>query len=804
VATSAAFTADTTAGSYTVTAAVSGVSTPASFSLTNNAGAAATITATGGTPQSATVSTAFLTALGATVKDSYGNPVSGASVTFTVVAGASGASGSFATTGTTDVETTNASGVAATSQVLTANATAGGFTVTATSGAATPANFSLTNTAATTIAITATGGATQSAQVNQAFATPLQATVTSGGSPVGSGVSVTFTVVAGTSGASGTFASTGATDTETTDPSGVATTSQVLTANGTAGGFTVTASTPGAATPASFSLTNTAVPTYAFYLSGLEVTDADTADGPYFYALAGAVTIDVNGNVLGGEQDYNDGWALTSPEPSGDSITGGTLTADGVTGQYTLTLITNNENVGVGGTETLGVQFVNSNHALITQFDGTATSSGSLDLQTTTNASGNFAFTLSGVDNVNLCYCSVVYGGVFSTSKGAVSGVYDVDDSGAPLSTPTLGTAFTGTTGGPTDSYGRGYVTGTGIATTLVYYIVGPEAMRLIDVDTTDSAVGSAFGQGTTTFTNASLGSSVFGVESNSYGYPYAAAGSFTTDGNGNLAGIGDEDEGGSVCLNSVTVAPPCTIGGTYSISNAAGGTTYNGYSYLSLTTPLQDFANLGIYMTDPNLNLNDPNNTSSGLGGALVADMDGYFLNGAGVLIPQTDTTPGHFTGSAGTYAFGAQDSNYLDLTGLQTGSEFDFVGEGSFTTGAFAGTGLLNDVFDALGTALPDTGVTFSGTPLPDATESTTGRYTLFSPNPTPNPLVVTIPTATPIAVDFNVVIYQASGTQLFWLDEDEFSLWLGPIEQQGSLTGVPAIKRGAAKSAKPKQKQ
>jgi hypothetical protein len=581
----------------------------------------------------------------------------------------------------------------------------------------------------------------------------------------------------------------------------------VFTANATAGAYSVTASTSGAATPASFSLTNTAVPTYAFYLSGLEVTDADTVDGPYFYALAGAVAIDVNGNVLGGEQDYNDGWALTSPEPSGDSITGGTLTADGVTGQYTLTLITNNENVGVAGTETLGVQFVNSNHALITQFDGTATSSGSLDLQTTTNASGNFAFTLSGVDNVSLCYCSVVYGGVFTTSKGGVSGVYDVDDSGSATSPPVTGTPFAGTIPEPNDNYGRGYVTGTnlgGNVNTIAYYIVGPEAMRLIVVDTTDSAVGSAFGQGTTTFTNASLGSSVFGVESNSYGIPYAAAGSFTTDGKGNLAGIGDEDEEGSVCLNSVTVAPPCTIGGTYSISNAAGGTTYNGYSYLSLTTPLQDFANLGIYMTDPNLNLNDPNNTSSGLGGALIADMDGSFLNGAGVLIPQTDTTPGHFTGSAGTYAFGAQDSNDLDLTLAQTGSEFDFVGEGSFTAGAFAGTGLLNDVFDALGTALPDTGVTFSGTPLPDATESTTGRYTLFSLNPTPNPLVVTIPTATPIVVDFNVVIYQASGTQLFWLDEDEFSLWLGPIEQQGSLTGVPGVKRGAAKSAKPKQKQ
>src|ERR1019366_2472908 len=104
---------------------------------------------------------------------------------------------------------------------------------------------------------------------------------------------------------------------------------------------------------------------------------------------------------------------VTSPEPSGDTITGGTLTVDG-TGQGTLTLITDNAALGVSGTETLGVQFVNTNHALIVQFDGSATSSGSMDLQTLPSTlSGGYAFTLSGVDT---SYNSVVAGGVFSIS----------------------------------------------------------------------------------------------------------------------------------------------------------------------------------------------------------------------------------------------------------------------------------------------------------------------------------------------------------------------------------------------------
>lgn len=641
------------------------------------------------------------------------------------------------------------------------------------------------------VAITATVGTPQSAQVNTPYAATLQATVTTNSKPV-SGVAVLFTAPG--SGASGTFATSGtATESDKTDSSGVAT-SSTFTANNTFGAYSVVASvnldnqTPSAG----FSLTNTS-DTYAFYVSGLEVGPNPYGSTRIYYAVAGMVAIEF-GNVLGGELDYNDGIGNTSPgEPDvPDTITAeaGALVVD-ATGQGTLTLTTSNTNLGVGGVITLGVQFVNANHAIITQFDGSATSSGSLDLQTAYDASGNFAFTLSGVDPN---YYSVVYGGVFSTSAGAATGVYDVDDFGA-VTTPTLETAFTGTVSTP-DSYGRGTVTGTNLGgniITLAYYVVGPEAMRLIDVDPeTDgtygaAAGGSAFGQGTGTFTNASLGSSVFGVESNSYAnYLYAAAGSFTTDGAGTIpTGVADADEGPGYTVYG------STISGDYSIAS-------NGYGSLTITPgDLGDVSTLGIYLTDPNLNLNDPNNTTSDLGGALVADLDGYTLNGTGVLTPQTDTAPADFTGSASPYAFGAQDYYALGPPAW----EFDLAGVGTFTAGAFSGTGLLNDVFGAFGTAVPDAGVTFTGTPLADADESTTGRYTLSTFNVTPNPLVVTVVPGTP--VDFNVVIYQASGTQAYWLNEQGDTLWLGPIEQQGSLTGVPALKTGAVKSVKHKKK-
>jgi len=98
--------------------------------------------------------------------------------------------------------------------------------------------------------VMATGGTPQSAVINTAFASALQATVKDvGGNPV-AGVTVNFAVPG--SGASATLSAASA----VTNSSGVA--SVTATANATAGSYNVTASVVGVATPATFSLTNTA------------------------------------------------------------------------------------------------------------------------------------------------------------------------------------------------------------------------------------------------------------------------------------------------------------------------------------------------------------------------------------------------------------------------------------------------------------------------------------------------------------------------------------------------------------------
>ena len=772
VAMSSTYTANGIIGADTVTATVAGVIASVSFDLMNTAGPAASITATSGSLQDATISTAFAAPLVATVLDANQNPVSGASVTFT--APASGASGTFANGNASETDTTNASGMAA-SSTFTANATAGGYTVAAAvAGVTATAPYTLKNIAGAVVSIAATSGTPQSATVNSAFAAPMVVTVTSNGAPV-SGALVKF--IAPSSGASVNFAGV---NTATTNARGVAT-SAAFTANGSVGTYTVSAVVASGAGPANFSLTNNPI-NYAFYLSGLETLDS----GPNFYALAGSVSVDGNGNVLGGEHDYNDGIGITSPEPSGDTIMPGTgaLTVDPTTGQGTLSLTTNNSSVGANGVETLGVQFVNTNHALIVQFDGSATSSGSMDTQTlsSTVSDGNYAFTLSGVDT---SYMPVVYGGVFSISGSgtALQGTYDIDDAGA-TKTPTLGTAFSGTITGP-DDLGRGTITSAALPLSLNYYVVGPETLRIIDVDsinantgagTDDSAIGSAFGQGTGTFSNTSLASSVFGVGSNSLGNLYGAAGMFTTvPGMGTFSGVADDNEFDNAIV--VTRAP---ITGTYAIAS-------NGYGSLTIpavsgTGQLGDVSMFGIYMTDPLLNLLDPNNTATGLGGGLIADLDSATgLNGTGVLIPQTDTSTARF---AGNYAFGAQTDNVP--RGTYTGWEFDFVGQGSVDNLVLSGSGLLSDpffIFNATGPDGTDT-ASFSGTARPDL--GNVGRYTFR--------LDVGL-TADPA---FGSVIYQASGGQLIWLHVDASGdgVFLGSMQQQGSLTALPAAQANQSK--------
>src|ERR1700722_9971770 len=556
--------------------------------------------------------------------------------------------------------------------------------------------------------------------------------------------------------------------------------------------ITATSLTNGSVVSAPVTVTITAGTTVAtnnfvFYASG----EQNATDTEITYSIAGVVAIastasaDGSFAVISGEQDYNDGILLTSPQPTGDFITGGSLVFTNGAGQATLTLITNNPSIGNSGTEVFALAFANDDHALIVQFDGSATSSGSYDFQSSTTApvSTSFAFTASGLD-ASLSIeggCSnlpIAEAGVFALDASSnLTGTLDVNDAGVP----TLGTAITGALG-VADSLGRGAIMGSGIGNSANYYVVGPEVLRLVDADagSCDTSVGSAYGQGaagtTPLFSAASIGTSVFSVAGNNVDQ-FAAAGQFTTDGVSTFRGVGDENE--SLSIGSAPVLAG-GFGGTYAV-NASG---YGNFTFGN-ADGLGSMLVLGVYAVAPALNILDPNNTTNtvGEGGALFAEMDANLV-GTGVLIPQTDTA---LTALAGPFVFGAQGDGTAESTvgppPVTVIDEFDFVGEGAIAGGAFTGTGVLSDPFGSLtATSVQSTNAAFSASFVDDL--EGIGRSTsnlqvsaTFTPPATPD-----FPTVT-----LAVTVYEANAGQAFWIDTDDLTdVFAGSIQ---SNTGVTA---------------
>jgi hypothetical protein len=267
--------------------------------------------------------------------------------------------------------------------------------------------------------------------------------------------------------------------------------------------------------------------------------------------------------------------------------------------------------------------------------------------------------------------------------------------------------------------------------------------------------------------------------------------GQFTTNSTptpATFTGVGEDDE-----LDLSFLSPLASpFSGTYSLS-----TVTNGYGSMTIAGGLGGghVSALGLYLTDPALNISDPNNASGG-GGGLVVDLDEDLSGGLGVVIPQTDNIATDFNGN---YAAGWQDFNYF--LGVDCPDcEFDMVAQGTMASGgALSLTALVSDPFETLAAGGTEGPATFTGTPLPDPNPLNMGRFSMLSTNlPAPgNPLTASIGTSP--ETSFDLVMYQASAGQLFWLEYgDAVTVFLGPLEQQSaSLTGIPGAIELAAKT-------
>jgi hypothetical protein len=439
-----------------------------------------------------------------------------------------------------------------------------------------------------------------------------------------------------------------------------------------------------------------------------------TLNGQYGFFLAsptgndntssrvGSVTLDGAGHVTGGIQDYEAGNGTVH---LGDTVTGGSYTVD-PTGHGTLTLTTSS-----GATTPLKFSFAlaSNSHALLIETDGNP-GSGTLDLQSAgpnfaaLQVSGGYSFTMTGMDPISTKKFST--GGIFTADGSSTtisSGTLDIDNGGV------FSTSFFGGSFGIPDANGRGTMSWNdgASARTFVYYIITPKFLRLTETDGTAFVAGTAYAQGSVGATNAALsGNYVFQVGgwSNSGLGRTIIAGQLNADGNAHFtSGIADSVSG----LGLGTAQP---VSGTYSFSGSPRSTVNLG------SAGIFSF-DAHIYLVDPGLNVLDPNSASGG-GGALLLSSSNLFVDGTGLLIPQTVT--GSPTFASGAHALNL--TNTVDNPTLLT--EVDLAGIiSSDGVGVFAGGSVDYDQ-DASVNSSPVLGNSFAGTFTADIAHP--GRFT------------------------------------------------------------------------------
>jgi hypothetical protein len=480
---------------------------------------------------------------------------------------------------------------------------------------------------------------------------------------------------------------------------------------------------------------------YAIAATGMNVNG--------FYALAGSITADGNGNITGGEEDFSD----TTISELGSSILGTYLIGSDGRGSITL-------NPSGLPQQVFSVAVTSASHGLIIEADGTATSSGTIDLQSNTSfvggvPGGTLVFSTQGWDLSDSAGSTL--GGALNTTPSSAgdgsgtiaTGALDLSDAGfigtTDLSTVTdLGyTTF--------DGNGRSVLSSASLGLSFSIYMVTPGVYRAVETDNSFVTGGSfmnsapAFNvdsNNVSTWDPSQLtGPFVFSDNGQESGLgPVGFAGQFTTDGVSAItAGFSDANEAGDVTSAAVT--------GTYGFPTDFAGNLQPRLVVL-FATGNGDGGGLStffVYLTDPTVNVLDPNNPIVGAGG-LFADADAVAV-GNGAVVEQS---PAVFQGN---YAINFT----LDA---QTDEQEDIVGQG-LSDGVSMITGNVDAaIVGDFATGLP-TVVTFTADP------NNLGRFTG----------TVEISSATPL--DF--VFYQASTTQSVINGVDDTFVGIGTLIQQ-----------------------
>jgi hypothetical protein len=158
--------------------------------------------------------------------------------------------------------------------------------------------------------------------------------------------------------------------------------------------------------------------------------------------------------------------------------------------------------------------------------------------------------------------------------------------------------------------------------------------------------------------------------------------------------------------------------------------------------------------------------------------------------LLPQATAPIPNVGNIAPDVVFGAQcnraqpDSNNLLIT------EFEILGAAATDDGAFNGKGFIHDPTGAFddGTPIAASDSTFIGTFTDDG--RAIGRYTSGTGGFT------AASASAGVSIPLTVTVYDANGSQLFWIETDSGSTWGGSIQASTFTVSPDAIKAQAKK--------
>jgi hypothetical protein len=463
-------------------------------------------------------------------------------------------------------------------------------------------------------------------------------------------------------------------------------------------------------------------------------------------AILGTVDANGSGGITGGTLDFNDPDGDISTQIVANSPIGSNSSYKvGVDGRGQATLNTSTP----FGAILLDFVLTSSSHGLVTEFDGNATGSGTIDLQSSgTTPNGTYAYSFAGL-NVSSAFVAV--GNFTIGSGGAVTGLEDVTAGtfsypGQPLA------AGSQVIQGPSSAPSTFLITES-FALTFDVFAIDASHLKFIEMDTEGTLLGDAFSQTSTTIPTGPLAFTLTGYFPSETSF--AAGGYMVTDGAGNITTASTED----INQNGTTSSASVPFSGTYT---AAGSGRYT----LSLPADSGFFGG-SLYAAYPSS------------GGLLLLEIDDAGIT-AGAAYQQTTTS------------FGATSQGFgLNLTGTNLGEatdEFEEVDDISeFTASAAAsgsGTltaGIIDENWDPDGAPIYDLALSQGTYGIVDAT----GRYELSA--------AAGSGSNTTLNGGVTLLFYAVDGTTFPFIELDGGQVSTGVMVQQSSPSGSSA----AAKS-------